>query len=166
MGQSAPPGLTALGTTPQPPKSVHRPQENYAELCELKCWSKNWNRTSGEAPRGGEEGSHLQGPPCWGVSCTHRRPLWQESPGLCLGAPDSEQVLIVGTGRPPVVAWRFAAAQRAPRFKANGPRIQISPDAGCLMWGWLPISPPTGHCWSRNRHTKRLGGGTSLDNED
>ena len=86
--------------------------------------------------------------------------------GLCLGAPDSEQVLIVGTRRPPVVAWRFAAAQRAPRVKADGPRTQVSPAAGYLMWGWLPISPPTGHCWGRNRHTKRLGGGRSLDNED
>ena len=163
--------LTATLGTPQPPKSVHRPWENYAELCELKWRSKNWNRTSGEAPRGGGEwgggGPRLQAPPCWGVSRTHRRPVLQENPGLGLEAPDSEQVLTVGTGRPLVVAWRFAAALRAPRVKgrANSPGIQIAPDAEYLMWGWLPISPPTGHCWSRNRHTKWLGGRTSLDNE-
>ena len=82
-----------------------------------------------------------------------------------LGSP--KQVLTVGTGRPLVVAWRFAAALRAPRVKgrANSPGIQIAPDAEYLMWGWLPISPPTGHCWSRNRPTKWLGGRTSLDNE-
>lgn len=122
----------------------------------------------GVPPPGPPSRPPVQAPPCWGVSCTHRRPVWQENPGLCLGAPDSEQVLTVGTGRPPVGAWRFAAAQRALRVKgrASSPRIQISPNAEYLMWGWLPISPPTGHCWSRNRLTKWLGGGTSLDNED
>ena len=147
----------ALGTPPPTSSQCTDPRK-------IMRSSVNWRSktgTSGEAPRGGEEGSHLQGPPCWAADQSGGKVR-----GFAWEPPDSEQVLIVGTGRPPVVAWRFAAAQRAPRVKADGPRTQVSPAAGYLMWGWLPISPPTGHCWGRNRHTKRLGGGRSLDNED